>query len=112
MLQHGARLLKSDAREQLGKLTYLDAVFKVLEECCDGHAGTAEQPRSAHALRVAFNCRTGRPVNHEQMVALGRFETPNELNGTRRLGAMARRRKMGRRRCADWTARQAVGCPF
>ena len=33
-----------------------------------------------------------------------------ELRCTQRLGATVRRRKMGRRPSADWTARQAVGC--
>lgn len=70
MLQHGAGLLQGDAREQLGKLTDLDAIFKVLEKGRDRYPRTPEQPRTAHALGVALNSRASRPVDHEDMVAL------------------------------------------
>ena len=64
MLQHGARLLKCDAGEDLGELADLDAVFEVLEECSHWNAGASENPCSAHPFRVTLHHFTSRPVNH------------------------------------------------
>jgi hypothetical protein len=72
MLQDGANLLDGDAREPLNELGYECAVFEVLEERRNRHSGAAKYPGAAHALRVAFNGRTGGPIIIGYMVPLAR----------------------------------------
>jgi hypothetical protein len=55
VLQHGARLVKGNAREQFDKLADWHTVFKILEEGSNGHARAAEHPRSTDPLGVTFN---------------------------------------------------------
>ena len=77
MLQDGANLLNGDAREPLNELGYECAVFEVLEERRDRHSGAAKYPGAAHALRVAFNGRTGGPIDHRLHGTTGTEETAN-----------------------------------
>ena len=79
MFQHGANLLDSDSREPFNELGHQGAVLEVLKERCDLHSRPAKHPGATHALRVAFNGRTGRPINH---VLDGTTGTLEELPST------------------------------
>ena len=59
VFQHRAGLLQRDARKKRHYLADRHAVFKILEQCRDGHARAAEHPRSTHSLGVALYSRTG-----------------------------------------------------
>jgi len=54
VLQHGASLLKGDARKQHNELADRYTVLEVLEEGCDRHTRTSEHPGSAYSFGVAF----------------------------------------------------------
>ncbi len=55
MLQHGANLFNSDAREPLDKLRDECAVFQVFKQSGYGHARTRKHPRATNAVGIAFN---------------------------------------------------------
>jgi hypothetical protein len=77
MLQDGANLLDGDAREPLNELRYECAVFEVLEKGRDRHSGAAKYPGATHALGIALNGQTSRPVNHRLHGTTGAEETAN-----------------------------------
>lgn len=54
VLKHGADLFKRDARKPGNKVGNLSPVFEILEQGCDGNAGTAKHPSATHALGVTF----------------------------------------------------------
>ena len=59
MLQHGARLLEGNAREELSELPDRHPVFEVLEESCHRHSRAAEHPGATDPLGVAIHhCAT------------------------------------------------------
>ena len=59
VLQDDARLFERHARKKVGELTNRDAVFEVLEQCCDRHARASKDPSPAYAIGVAFHSVTG-----------------------------------------------------
>ena len=65
MLQYGAYLLNGDAGKPFNELRYERAIFEVLEEGGDRHSSAVKHPSPAHALRIAFDSRACRPINHE-----------------------------------------------
>lgn len=58
MLQNRPNLRQRHAGEPLDELGRVRAVFEILEQRCDGHAGTAKNPVTAVALRVALDGNT------------------------------------------------------
>ena len=73
VFEYGLGLLGSDARKPLDELVKRSDIFKVLEERGDRYARASKHPSPAHAAGVPFDSRTGRPVDHEQIVAPGAF---------------------------------------
>lgn len=57
VLQHGARLLQRDTREQFNDLADWHAIFEVLEEGRDRYTRTAEHPGTADTFGIAFHRR-------------------------------------------------------
>lgn len=55
MFEHGANLLKRDAREPGDKVRDLGPVFEILEQGRDGNTGAAKHPRATHVLGVTFH---------------------------------------------------------
>ncbi len=96
MLQHGANLLQRDAREPLDELRHECAVFEVLEQRRHGYPRTAKHPNTAHALRVALDGWTGRPIDHEAHRTTAAREAMNRLD--QRCSALGRRLRAGRSR--------------
>src|SRR5207253_10181459 len=72
VLEHGADLIERDTREQLHELCQWNSIFEILEESGNGHASTSKHPRAAYAIRIAFDSRASRPVDHVTMLALPR----------------------------------------
>ena len=70
MLQYCTGLLNCDARKPFDEFVQGSVVFKVLEQGRHRHPGASEDPGSAYAAGVAFNCGARRPVDHAHMVAL------------------------------------------
>src|SRR5687768_17174231 len=64
MLEHGANLVERDSRKPFDNIRQRGARFEILEQGSNRHAGTPEDPGSAHTLRIPLHRGTGRPVNH------------------------------------------------
>lgn len=64
VLEDRTNLLKSDAGEPLHEEVRWRIVLKILEECGDRHAGTAEHPCPAVSLSVLLDRMAAGPVNH------------------------------------------------
>jgi hypothetical protein len=73
VFENGASLFERDTRKPLHKLGNLSTVFKVLEQGDYGYARATEHPGSTNALRIPFDSRAGRPVNHEVHDTIGTF---------------------------------------
>lgn len=71
VFKDSASLLKRNARKPLNKLRKLRPVFEIFKESRYGNARATEYPRATDALRVPFNGRTRRPINHLAIVNLG-----------------------------------------
>ena len=71
MLKNSPRLRKTDAGEPFDELVDRRTVFKILKECRYGYARATKKPGAAVALSIVFNSITGRPVNHDESIALG-----------------------------------------
>ena len=72
VLENGADLIERDTGEQLHELCQWNGIFEILEESGNGHASTSKHPRAAYAVRIAFDSRASRPVDHATMLALPR----------------------------------------
>jgi hypothetical protein len=77
VFEHGANLLDSDAGKPLNELRDERAVFKVLEERRHRHPGAAKYPGTTYALGIAFNSRTGRPIDHALHITTRPEKTAN-----------------------------------
>ena len=66
VLKYGANLFKRDARKPLDKLRHGGAVLKILKQRGYGHSSASENPRSADAIRVAFDPSTSGPIDHDE----------------------------------------------
>jgi hypothetical protein len=77
VLQHGANLLDSDAGKPLNELRNERAVLEVFEERRHRHPGAAKYPGTTYAFGIAFNGRTGRPIDHALHTTTGPEETAN-----------------------------------
>lgn len=64
VLQDSAHLLESHAGEPFDELRRQRTIFEILEQCCEGHTRTSEDPRSTDALRIALDCGAGGPIDH------------------------------------------------
>ena len=83
VLQHGANLLECDAGKPLNELRDERAVLEVLEERRHRYAGAAKYPGTTYAFGIAFNGRTGRPIEHALLTTTGPEEAANvEVRGT------------------------------
>ena len=71
VLEDLLRLFQCDPREPLDEFLNRGVVFQILEQGRYRDARAKEYPGSTHAFGVMFDDRTGRPVNHERMVAPG-----------------------------------------
>ena len=65
VLKDGSRLSQCHAGKPFDELANENAVFKVLEQSCDRHAGSTKYPGSAHAFRDALYCFAGGPIDHD-----------------------------------------------
>ena len=63
VLQYGARLLQRDPWEPLKKLVDRSIVFKVLEQCRDGHASASKDPGATHPRGVALDSGARGPID-------------------------------------------------
>lgn len=70
MLKNGTSLGQGNTRKPLKKFMDGSVLFEILKERGNRHPRAAENPSTADAIRIALNYRTGRPINHWQMVAL------------------------------------------
>ena len=70
VLKNRPRLRKTDAREPFNELVNRRTVFKILKECRYGNARTTKKPGAAEALSIVFNSIAGRPINHDESIAL------------------------------------------
>ena len=71
MLKNGPRLSKTDAREPFNELVDQRTVFKILKECRHGNPRATKKPSTAVALSIVLNSIAGRPINHDESIALG-----------------------------------------
>ena len=71
MLKNGPRLRKTDAGEPFDELVDQRTVFKILKECRYGYARATKKPGAAVALSIVLNGIAGRPINHDESIALG-----------------------------------------
>ena len=73
MLQNGASLLGRDAGEPFDELMERRVVFEILEQGRNRYPRAAKYPGAAYPSWVMLGYRTGRPIDHAAMVALGGF---------------------------------------
>ena len=71
VLKNGPRLRKTDAREPFNELVDRRTVFEILKKCRYGYARATKKPGAAVALSIVFNSIAGRPINHDESIALG-----------------------------------------
>ena len=64
MLQYGLGLLQRHAGKPIDEVREAGTVFQVLKEGSHGDSRAPEHPGAADPLGIAFDRRTGRPVNH------------------------------------------------
>ena len=99
VLQHGANLLDSDAGKPLNELRDERTVLEVLEERRHWDAAATKEPGTTYAFGIAFNGRTGRPIDHGLHITTGPEETANvSVTGARGFCARPVHRIVGRRR--------------
>ena len=72
VLENGADLIERNTWEQLDELCRRNPIFEILEESGNGYASTTKNPSAAYAIRIPFNSRASRPVDHATMLALPR----------------------------------------
>jgi len=65
MFEDSANLFNRDAGKPLHELGYLRAILQVLKQCSNRHTRATKYPRTTDTLRVPFNSRASRPVNHK-----------------------------------------------
>ena len=87
VLKNGPCLRETDAREPFNELVDRRTVFKILKECRYGYARATKKPGAAVALSIVLNSITGRPINHDESIALGgnlaSFETSPRMEERR-----------------------------
>ena len=71
VLKNRPRLRKTDAREPFDELVDRRTVFEILKECRYRYARATKKPGAAVALSIVLNSITGRPINHDESIALG-----------------------------------------
>jgi hypothetical protein len=110
MLENRANLLKRNTRKPLHELRDQSAVFEVLEQGCDRHAGSAEEPSSAHAFGIPLDGGTRGPIDH---AVNGTTVLTRRLTlGIRRAGTMlAEKSHADRRRLHARVGRQRLEQP-
>ena len=85
MLKNSPRLRETYAGEPFNELVDRRTVFKILKECRYGYARATKKPGAAVALSIVLNGITGRPINHDESIALGgklaSFETSPQIGG-------------------------------
>ena len=70
VLKNRPRLRKTDAREPFDELVDRRTVFEILKECRYGYPRATKKPGAAAALSIVLNSITGRPINHDESIAL------------------------------------------
>ena len=70
VLKNRPRLRKTDAREPFDELVDRRTVFEILKECRYRYARATKKPGAAVALSIVLNSIAGRPINHDESIAL------------------------------------------
>ena len=75
VIENRTDLMERHSGKPLDKLRHRSAVFEILKQRGDGNTCPAKNPGTTNTFRIALNCRTPRPIDHEEIVPLCRETT-------------------------------------